>query len=292
MNRRSLLIAAALFYGAACGQPSAAHAPVLRFTAIPDHAHSGLEQRFRPLATYLSEALDLPVEYVPTSDYQGSVEAFKNADIQLAWFGGLTGAQARAAVRGARAIAQGRVDREFRSYFIANADLGLARSETFPQALRGHSFAFGSASSTSGRLMPEHFIRLHTGESPAEFFGSPNHYSGSHDATAKLVEAGTLDAGAINYKTYDRMLAAGDIDAQRCVIIWVTPTFADYNWSAHPILEERFGTGTTERLQRALTDLSDPALLAALDRPAGLIPATNADFASIADLARELGFLR
>jgi len=291
MNRRSLVIAAALCLAAGCA-PNPSELPTLRFTAIPDHSKSGLQQRFDPLAAHLSQALGIPVAYVPTSDYQGSVEAFKNADVQLAWFGGLTGAQARAAVPGSRAIAQGAIDPHFRSYFIAHPDAGLQRSDTFPQGLKAMSFTFGSVSSTSGRLMPEYFIRQYTGHAPDHFFGSPNHYSGSHDQTARLVESGTIQAGAINYKTYDRMLAEGALDPERCVIIWVTPTYPDYNWSAHPSIDEDFGSGTIARLQAALIALEDPALLRALDRPEGLISATNEDFQPITELAKELGFLR
>ena len=289
MNR--IVIVTALLCGASCSA-EAVEAPALRFTAIPDDSKSHLQARFEPVAAHLSAALGVPVEYVPTSDYQGSVEAFKNGDVQLAWFGGLTGVQARDAVPGARAIAQGEIDPEFRTYFIANSDTGITRSERFPSALEGRSFTFGSVSSTSGRLMPEHFVRVHTGKSPEEFFGAPNHYSGSHDKTAKLVEAGTLDAGALNYKTYDRLVSDGALDPERCPIIWVTPPYPDYNWSAHPSMEETFGSGTMNRLQEILVTIEDPMILRALDRPEGLVPATNEDFQPIVDLAKKLGFLR
>ena len=140
--------------------------------------------------------------------------------------------------------------------------------------------------------MPEHFIRLHTNTSPEEFFGTQNHYSGSHDKTARLVEAGTFDAGAINYRTYDRMVAEGRLDVARCTIVWVTPPYPDYNWTAHPSIDDIFGEGTTDRLQGSLISLSDEEMLSALDRPEGLIPATNEDFQPIADIAHELDFLR
>jgi len=276
---------------AACAD-SDASAPVLRFTAIPDHNSTELREKFEPLAAHLSQVLGVAVEYVPTSDYGASVEAFKNGDVQLAWFGGLTGVQARAEVEGARAIAMGRIDPTFKSYFVANAETGLERHAEFPLELEGKSFTFGSESSTSGRLMPEAFIRRFTKKSPREFFGAENHYSGGHDATAKLVEAGTFEAGAMNFQTYDRMVAEGKLDPDRCRVIWVTPEYADYNWTAHPALDTLFGAGFIERVQGALVGLTEPPLLAAVDRPEGLIPATNADFEAIADLAIELGFAR
>ncbi|MBJ01233.1 MAG: putative selenate ABC transporter substrate-binding protein [Planctomycetes bacterium] len=276
----------------ACTPVDAGADTTLRYTAIPDHDARLLAERFAPLTAHLADTLGVAIEYVPMSDYQASVEAFKNGDIQLAWFGGLTGVQARAAVPGARAIAQGSVDPHFKSYFIAHGGTDLRPGKDFPDALAGRSFTFGSESSTSGRLMPEHFIRSATGQGPEDFFGTPNHYSGSHDKTARLVEAGTFEAGVINYRTYDSMVRDGRLDPQRCRVIWTTPAYADYNWTAHPDLEARFGPGFTDRLQSALVQLAQPQFLAALDRPEGLIPASNADFASLDELARGLGFVK
>jgi phosphonate transport system substrate-binding protein len=140
--------------------------------------------------------------------------------------------------------------------------------------------------------MPEHFIRKHTGRSPKELFGRENQYSGSHDKTAIAVQSGAVEAGAIDYKTYDRMVAEGDIDKAKCFVIWTTPNFADYNWTAHPDVDEIFGEGTVDKLQAALIGLSDPALLTAINRPEGLIKAENEQWDALADLARELELLR
>ena len=98
-----------LFWGCG-GQEADRHAPVLAFTAIPDQNTTELQEKFKPLADYLSERLDVRVEYLPVRDYQASVELFRNGDVLLAWFGGLTGVQARQTVPGARAIAQGQAD--------------------------------------------------------------------------------------------------------------------------------------------------------------------------------------
>ena len=270
----------------ACSKP-AAEENVLRFTAIPDTNSSELEAKFKPVAAYLSKELGVKVEYVPTADYSASVEMFKNGDIQFAWFGGLSGAQARAAVEGSQAIAQGVEDPNFKSYFVSHKSTGINLSKGFPKALKGLSFTYGSPQSTSGRLMPEHFVIEYTGQQPSEFFGNENSFSGSHDKTAKLVEAGTFQAGALNYMTYDRMVADGDLDPEVCKVVWVTPTYPDYNWTAHGSLDPALVT----RLQQALLEMKDAALLKAIDRPNGLIEATNADFAPVHELATRLGFL-
>jgi len=291
---RSTTVAAlaALALSASCGESSASGpGQVLRFTAIPDANTTELTAKYAALADYLAGELGIEVQYVPTIDYQASVEAFKNGDVQLAWFGGLTGAQAREAVAGARAIAQGKVDPVYKSYFIANAASGLSPSEEFPMDLEGKKFCFGSESSTSGRLMPEYFIREHTGKAPGEFFAEI-HFSGDHDKTASLVADGTYDAGALSYKKYDELVADGKLDAAQCFVIWTTPEYADYNWTAHPGLDTTLGAGFVERVQEALVGMKDPACLKALMREEGLIAASNQDFESLRELAAELGFLR
>ena len=282
------LAAAAL---GACGGGPEAGQPVLRFTAIPDQNTTELEEKFQPLSAHLSRELDVAFEYLPARDYQAAVEMFINGDVGLAWFGGLTGVQARFKVPGARAIAQGAADPEYYSYFIAHRDTGLTRSDVFPAEIAGYSFTFGSAQSTSGRLMPEYFIRRHTGQSPQEFFQKPVGFSGSHDRTAELVASGQYQVGVINYKVYDQRIAQNKTNPDVVRVIWQTPTYADYNWTGRPDLDARYGDGFTERLTRALVDIKDPALLAALPRER-LVPASNQEYEGIREVAQQLDMLR
>lgn len=287
----SSLVLPVLLATAALGAPQE-RPKLLRFSGIPNNNTTELAEKYRPLARHLASELGVEVEYVPTSDYGATVEAFKSGDLQLAWFGGLTGVRARAAVPGAHAIACGKVDKQFKTYFVANASTRLDRSDEFPMALAGKKFTFGSDQSTSGRLMPEYWIRKKTGKSPREFFGAEMHFSGAHDKTAALVQAGTFDAGAIDFTTYERLVKERKLDPVICKVIWVTPEYADYNFTAHPLLEQRFGAGFTAKLTRALLAIEDPALLAALDRPQGLVACSDADFEDLAKLALELKLVR
>ncbi|MEZ5976876.1 MAG: putative selenate ABC transporter substrate-binding protein [Planctomycetota bacterium] len=287
----ALLIGAALSVSS-CSSSEATETKTLRFSAIPAQDQKDLIQQFQPVADYLSKELGVPVEYVPAADYTASVEMFKNGQIQLAWFGGLTGVQARRAVEGARALAFGVDDPKYKSYFIANPAAGVEPSDAFPMGLEGKSFTFGSATSTSGRLMPEHFIRKATGKSPAEFFDQENKYSGSHDKTWEMVQSGAVMAGAIDFKTYDRDLAAKKIDPEKCMVIWITPEYPDYSWNASPEVTEILGKDGFEKLQRALLAMKDPKLLEAINRPEGLVEAKNSDFEPLVKLAEDLGLVR
>ena len=299
MTRRIAALAAAAALSGCGGGSSAtqetagpgADRQVLRFTAIPDQNTTELQEKFRPFSEHLTRALGVTFEYLPARDYQASVEMFINGDAGLAWYGGLTGVQARDKVPGARAIAQGDADPHYYSYFIAHRDTGLERSDTLPANLGQYLFTFGSDQSTSGRLMPEYFIRRETGKSPQELFEKPVGFSGSHDRTAELVASGQYQVGAINYKVYDQRVAQKKLDPDTVRVIWKSPEYSDYNWTVRPDLDERYGAGFTERLTRALLDISDPKLLAALPRDR-LVPASNEEYEGIREIARQLDMLR
>ena len=84
------MMAMAALVWTACARTESQEAPTLRFTAIPDQTSTELAEKFQPFSQYLSRELGVAVEYVPARDYQASVEMFKNGDVHLSWFGGLT----------------------------------------------------------------------------------------------------------------------------------------------------------------------------------------------------------
>jgi phosphonate transport system substrate-binding protein len=268
---------------------------VLRFSGIPNQNSTDLAEKYKPLAAYLTTKLGVQVEYVPVADYNATVDAFKNGDLQLCWFGGFTGVQARIAVPGSKAICCGPRDMKFKSYFVANKKLGLTKKDAFPMELKGKKFTFGSAQSTSGRLMPEYFIRKNTKMSPKDFFGMEMAFSGGHDKTCAQVADGTFDAGCVDYTVYDRLVKEGKVDPALVQIIWVSPEFCDYNFTAHPALETTFGAGFTEKLQKTLTSIAgdDLKLLSAMDRnEGGLVTCTNENWDTLKKLAIEIELVR
>ncbi|APE30171.1 putative selenate ABC transporter substrate-binding protein [Halomonas aestuarii] len=275
---------------ALCLFAQGAAADTFRFTAIPDENQSRLVERFSKVADYLEGRLGVEVEYVPVKSYGASVTAFRNDQVQLAWFGGLSGVQARRLVPGSEALAQGSEDAAFKSYFIAHRSTGLERADALPDAIEDMSLTFGSRTSTSGRLMPEHFLRKRFEEAPDELFSRIG-FSGDHSRTIALVEAGTWDLGAVNFSVWEAAVADGRVDTDKVDVIWATPPYPDYNWTVRGDVDERFGEGFTERLRAALLEMDDPDLLASFPRE-GFIPADNALYTPIENVAEALGLLR
>ncbi len=289
MNRRTMIGLLAALPASATLRPARAQTAGLAFTAIPDQDESRLVERFGRVAVYLQGVLGVPVSYVPVKSYPAAVTAFTNNQVQLAWFGGFTGVQARRAVPGSEAIAQGVEDTKFRSFFIANSKLGLTRSAEFPKGIAGRTFSFGARASTSGRVMPEYYIRQAFGRAPEAVFSRVG-FSGDHTRTLQLVQSGAYEAGAMDFTVFDLEQKAGRVDPAQVSVIWETPTFPDYNWTVRGDVDTRFGAGFKERLRAALIACQDPAILSQFART-GFIPAANADYAPVEQVAQQTELL-
>ena len=264
-------------------------AEMLVFTAIPDEDESKLKERFGPMSEYLSKTLDIEVSYVPVKSYAAAVSAFRNGQVQLAWFGALSGVQARSTVPNSQALAQGFEDQAFWTYLIAHKSTGLKVGDVIDKSMRGMTMTFGSKSSTSGRLIPEFYLTERFGESPDKVFEKVG-YSGNHSRTLRLVESGSYDIGAINYAVWERELAAGNIDTDAVTVIWKTPAYPNYQWSIRGDVDAQFGAGFSDKVKAALLAMNDPKLLKSFAR-SGFIPAQNSDYAPIKRTAQQVGLI-
>ncbi|HVM03520.1 MAG TPA: putative selenate ABC transporter substrate-binding protein [Acidimicrobiales bacterium] len=290
------LVALVAVAGAGCGggQSQGAVRPLV-ISAIPDQDPERLRRLHGAVADHLERALGVPVRYEPVTDYTASVSLFAAGELDLVWFGGLTGVQARLQAEGARAVAQRDIDARFRSVFIASASSGLGPVDDVAglSALAGRRFTFGSESSTSGRLMPQWFLDQ-AGVAPADFAGPPG-FSGSHDRTIALVEAGTYEAGALNEQVWTARLEDGTVDPTRVEEIFRTPAYHDYHWVIGPGAARRYGAGFVEDVTRAFVSLdrADPQDRAVLDLfgAGAFVEVHDADYRRIEDVGRRLGLI-
>ncbi len=235
--------------------PSRTQKPTLTIGAIPDQDPQELQRLYGTVSKYLSRTLGVNVEYRPVTDYTAAVTAFRVGDLDLVWFGGLTSVQAQRQVRGATAIAQRNIDAAFHSVFIANEGSGIRPFEDASglRTLAGRTFTFGSESSTSGRLMPQYFLSR-AGVELGDLEGKPG-FSGSHDKTIDLVQAGTYDAGALNEQVWLTRRKEGTADPSKVRVVWRSPPYHDYRWVLRPDVDERFGAGFSTRVKDALLAL-------------------------------------
>ena len=291
ISAASAVCSFALLLGAGCQRGASAPqrevaSTVIRVTGIPDEQPTELAREYEPLVELLEQRLGAKVEYVPVTDYGAAVQALVAGKVDFAWLGGFTHVQARTMAK-VEPLVMRDIDREFHSVFIANLDSGI----TQVSELRGKRFAFGSKSSTSGHLMPRHFLVSEHGIDPDKDFAGAPVYSGAHDATIVMVAAGKVDAGAVNEQVWTRVQAAGEVDLSKVRVIWQTPAFVDYTWTARTELPE----ATRQAFRQAFLDLDaqDPEHAPILERlgASAYVPAAPEDFDAIEAIAKTTGLL-
>ncbi len=224
-----------------------AHAQaLLRITTIPEEAATEQVRKFTPLASYLEKRMGMKVEFTPVSDYPAAVEALVNKKVDLVWFGGFTHVQAQIRSGGKIVpIAQREEDTKFQSVFIAKTDSGI---KTLAD-MKGKQISFGSASSTSGHLMPRSNL-LNAGINPEKDFRRIA-YSGAHDATIASVVSGKVDAAALDITVWRKFVSENKVDTKAVDVFFTTPPFFNYNWSVHADMP----ADQREKLKKALLDL-------------------------------------
>ena len=278
---------------AACGQEPT---PTLRVGGIPDQDAQRLARRYEIFADYLSKELDVPVEYVPSVSYSAVVTAFSQNDVQLAFFGALTGVQARLQNPGARAIVQRAHDAEFHSKYVVRGGDEFADLNSLDDLVGKTgdlTITFGSESSTSGHLMPRYFLGEAGIDVGNDFRTAPG-FSGSHDKTWQLVAAGSYDVGALAEDVWARAVTEGKADPTQVRELDTTPNYFNYNWTARPDLDEVYGDGFTDRIQAALLALNpqEHGEILELFSTERFIATENDNYRAIEQVARELEIIQ
>ena len=262
--------------------------PTLRMSAIPDENPTELMRIYAPFADYLQREISIPVQFTPVVDYAATVEGMAANKLDLVWFGGLTHVQARLRTNNsAYAIAMREEDLKFKSVFITNPQANIKSL----QELKGKTFTFGSAGSTSGHTMPRYFL-LKAGIVPEQDF-SKFSFSGAHDATALWVQSERVDAGALNFSVWEKLVDTKKVDTAQVFVFWTTPPYVDYNWTVRGDLDK----GLAEKIKQAFLklDRSNPehAKLLDLHRATRYIAVESEDiFQPIEEAARQGGLIK
>ena len=255
LQSMSALALSAVFSFASGASAAAQQVPSkLIITAIPDDGDADrMRENFGALASYLGEAVGMPVEYMHVENYAASVTALATGRAHIAWLGAVTTAQARMQMGDDITILGCRdIDKGFVSYFIANPSTGVDKVADLAELAetadgKSWTFTFGSKSSTSGHMMPRKYFMDQAGTVPEKVFRTVA-YSGSHDVVMQMVANGTHDVGALNYASWDK--AADDLK-DKAPVIYKTPPYTNYALTARADL----GPETLEKLRTALLAL-------------------------------------
>ena len=278
-----LMVVAVLVVWTVCG---IAAADTLRVSAIPDEDPQELLRKYKPFTDYIAKEVGVEVKFVPVVDYAATVEGLAANRLDIVWYGGFTSVQAVERAQGATRLAMREEDASFKSVFVTRTDSGIKELAD----LKGKTFAFGSVSSTSGHLMPRHFLKA-AGVDPERDFNKFG-FSGAHDATAAWVAAGRVDAGALNFLVWKKLVDNKKIDTGKVHVFWTTPPYVDYVWVARGGVSEEI----REKFKQALLklDYAKPADKEIMDlqRTRKFIPAKDSDWDGIKKAAIAAGMLK
>ena len=260
--------------------------PVFKVTAIPDESPTELARKAAPLVKYLEKTLGMKVEFTPVTDYAAAVEALANKQVDMAWYGGFTFVQANIRSGGkAVPLVQREEDEKFRSVFITSDPAIKTLAD-----LKGKNVSFGSASSTSGHLMPRSFL-MQAGIDPDKDFKRVA-FSGAHDATIAAVAAGKVEAGALNVSVWEKFVADKKVDPVKVRVIFTTPPYFDYNWTVHADMP----VATREKITKAFLALNSATAegkeILELQRATRFVATKAENYKGIESAARAAGLLK
>jgi phosphonate transport system substrate-binding protein len=114
-------------------------------------------------------------------------------------------------------------------------------------------------------------------------------YTGSHPATAKAVESGAADAGALDESVYNSMVAEGKLDPSKVRVFYTSKPFVDYVWVARKDIDP----ATQEKFAQAFTNLKEGQnddILKIL-RGKNFVRANNQEYTILRLIAQELKML-
>ena len=234
-----------------------------------------------PLRDYLSKALGETVDLIIPTNYNATVEALGNGSLDFAYLGGLTYIKAHNSY-GVVPLVQRSVDKLFHSLFITQSGSPIHKLTD----LKGKSFAFGDINSTSGHLIPYSDLKKAGIDVDRDL---KFRYTGSHSATAKAVESGATDAGALDETVFKSMVADGTVNGGKVRVFFTSEPFVDYVWVARKDVDSAHKT----KFISAFTSLKegrDDAILNIL-RGKDFVPVNDSEYENVRKIAAELKLL-
>lgn len=208
MNKFLLAFLTALLLFCGTHAPGQATEPadkhVVQFGIIPRYNPMVMYRNYQPLMDYLSAHTPYRFELKLSRNYADAVRMLRTGETQVASLGDLTFAEAFRQF-GPMPVAKPLNDLGqpfYRSAIIVRDDSPIQQLTD----LRGKTFAFGDVHSTSGNLIPRDFL-FRNGISLFDLLRFEN--LDSHDAVAKAVLKGKVDAGAVKDVVAQRYRAHG-----------------------------------------------------------------------------------
>lgn len=290
LRTRPGLVAWALL---ACVAPAGtvAGAEPLRIAFISYANPQKVIQDSKPITAYLEKTTGLTVQGFVSLDYGSSIEAMRGGKADLAFVDPLAFLLAHKEIGAVPLLLEvyhsGKPT--YHSCIWVRRDSGIKT----PEDLRGKTVAFADPVDMSGYLLPRHIFErkgLVTGLRPDGGFFKQVYFAGGDEQAMRSVLNKFVDAAGLS--EYGYLLLRPD---ERDQIVSIATSIES---PSHVVMARKdLPASTMESVKKALLalqydDPSDRAILDKLYGIRGYVPAKLGDFAPVAPIARQHGFIQ
>ena len=250
----------------------------IRVALLPDENAATIIQNAQPLKAYLNKTLKKPIELVVTTDYSSMIEAARFGRIEVAYFGPLSYVLAKSKAPNIEAFAVGvsKGSPTYKSVVIARTD-GPVKSLA---DIKGKTMGYGDQASTSSHLIPRALLANN-----GLIAGKDYKFVmlGAHDAVARAVQAGKVQAGGLSQAIFTRLVAKGTIEGNKVKVLAESKPIPNY-----PIVMQGFlNPDLKASIRKAFLELKDKAILKTF-RAEGFVATDDKAYDILRDTAKVL----
>jgi phosphonate transport system substrate-binding protein len=282
INRRILIAAV----GTAMAAPALAQGrPTLKIGLGPQQPTQADTRRvWEPVYKAVAEKVGANLELQVANDWAGIATALANEQIDVAQMGpwGYILAKVRGEARIINTMLVNGIP-TYKAIIVARPGLTVAK---FPEDARGKSMQMLDVGSTSGWLVPTHFLRS-KGIDPKTFFG--RYAEGASAAAAQMATInGQVDL-ATGWDTHrNTMIRNGTIQPTSNTVVWESEPLPN----ECVVVSKSFPQARAEALGAALAGLSDEEKKLLPWPYTGFVPATHQPYEGLQKMGRDLGAIR
>jgi phosphonate transport system substrate-binding protein len=258
----------------------------VRFGVEPYDTAARLVPIYEKIGKLISDKVGCKVEVFVATGYNAEIEAMRNGKLELAEFGPLGYVLAHQVAKAEAVAAFGAANGKPVTYWASVITYPSSGIKTVAD-IRGHSFAFSDAASTSGHLFPAYGLRK-AGLDPDQDVKAI--YAGSHTASFEAIYNHKVDAGELNSEQLESATQRGHYKDGDMIFLWKSDPIPTDPFAVRGDLPDALKKKLTDAVQHLDLMSLDPA-----DRKilvgAGItqiVPQTDQSYDLIRDLVKTL----
>jgi phosphonate transport system substrate-binding protein len=259
---------------------------IVRFGVEPYDTAARLVPIYEKIGKLISDKTGCKVQVYVATGYNAEIEAMRNGKLELAEFGPLGYVLAHQVAKAEAVAAFGGADGKPVTYWASLVTYPSSGIKTVAD-IRGHSFAFSDAASTSGHLFPAYGLRK-AGIDPDKDIRAL--YAGSHTASFEAIYNHKVDAGELNSEQLQSATQRGHYKDGDLVFLWKSNPIPTDPFAVRGDMPEAFKKKLVDAVQHL-----DLMSLAPADRKilvgdgiTQIVPQTDRSYDLIRDLVKTL----